>query len=177
MSIFVCPKCGKWLFIGTLDDCPCIYKKLTENQPMDSFESMKHATLKIVPFDAEKAKKGAKLITRDAIENDEQPNARYLGEIKSSNGFKHMIAIERDDEDECVISVRENGREYFDFDNESGDDIFMVANTKRLWGVMRMLDSHLLKTFESYEEALQYLKYRDERYLCNLVIAQIEIPE
>lgn len=75
-------------------------------------------TVRLVPFDIEKAKQGAKLVTKEGM------NARIICYDRKSEDFPIVAAVmdtEDDDSDEELVSYTKNGTYYNDGDESFYD--------------------------------------------------------
>ena len=76
-------------------------------------------TVRIVPFDIEKAKQGAKIVTRDGHD------VRILCYDRHSDIYPIVAIVQsKDSREDEIISYTTDGK-YFNDDDETGDDLFI----------------------------------------------------
>ena len=90
-----------------------------ENALKEANKEQKSA-FRVIPFDIEKAKQGAKVVTRDGH------NVRILCFDRNSDEYPIIVLIQRkDDEDEDAVETYTKNGKYNIADDESDDDLMI----------------------------------------------------
>lgn len=90
-----------------------------ENALKEANKEQKSA-FRVIPFDIEKAKQGAKVVTRDGH------NVRILCFDRNSDEYPIVVLIQRkDDEDEDAVETYTKNGKYNIADDESDDDLMI----------------------------------------------------